>query len=94
MDRASHVIGPDGDVLTIADLPTPDTIRWVPRRKARVVAAVCGGLITLNEACDRYRLTPEEFASWKQALDEEGLSGLSATRTHRHRHISHHDLLT
>ena len=57
----AHVVGPDGEVLTLADLPPPDTVRWVPRKKARLVAAVCGGLISLNQACLRYRLTPEEF---------------------------------
>jgi hypothetical protein len=83
MDRAAvaHVVGPDGDVLTIADLPPPDTRRWVPRRKARLVAAVCGGLISLHQACERYRLSPEEFAAWKKALDQAGLAGLQTTRS-------------
>ncbi|MDR1828208.1 MAG: DUF1153 domain-containing protein, partial [Methylobacteriaceae bacterium] len=35
--RARYVIGPDGSPLTIADLPPPDTRRWVIRRKAEVV---------------------------------------------------------
>jgi hypothetical protein len=51
------VIGPDGSPLTIADLPPPGTKRWVPRRKAEVVAAVRGGLLSLQEACSRYSLT-------------------------------------
>ena len=34
-----HVIGPDGRRLTVADLPSADTRRWVVRRKAEVVAA-------------------------------------------------------
>jgi hypothetical protein len=76
----AHVVGPDGDVLTLADLPPPDTVRWMPRKKARLVAAVCGGLISLNQACLRYRLTPEEFSDWKKALDAYGLSGLQATK--------------
>jgi hypothetical protein len=83
--RASHVTGPDGDILTIADLPPPDTARWVPRKKARLVAAVCGGLIGLSEACEIYRLSPEEFAAWKKALDEAGLKGLWATKARRPR---------
>jgi Protein of unknown function (DUF1153) len=44
--RMKHVIGPDGGLLTIADLPAPETKRWVIRRKAVVVAAVRGGLLT------------------------------------------------
>jgi hypothetical protein len=57
------VIGPDGSPLTIADLPPPNTRRWVIRRKAEVVAAVRGGLLSLEEACNRYTLTVEEFLS-------------------------------
>jgi hypothetical protein len=87
----SHVVGPNGDVLTIADLPPPDIARWVPRRKAELVAAVCGGLISLNQACIRYRLTPEEFASWKNALDGTGMKGLMVTRPRDRRPAPSHD---
>ena len=55
--RVKYVIGPDGSPLTIADLPAPGTKRWVIRRKAEVVAAVRGGLLSLEEACNRYTLT-------------------------------------
>ena len=48
--RVRYVIGPDGSPLTIADLPPKDTKRWVIRRKAEVVAAVRGGLLSLEEA--------------------------------------------
>jgi hypothetical protein len=48
--RVKYVIGPDGSPLTIADLPPPTTKRWVIRRKAEVVAAVRGGLLSLEEA--------------------------------------------
>jgi Protein of unknown function (DUF1153) len=51
-----HVIGPDGNLLTIADLPAPETKRWVIRRKSVVVAALRGGLLTLEEACTRYAI--------------------------------------
>jgi hypothetical protein len=64
--RARYVIGPDGGALTIADLPAVNTKRWVPRRKAEVVAAVRGGLISLEEACSRYSLTGEEFLATLQ----------------------------
>ena len=60
--RVKYVIGPDGSPLTIADLPPTNTRRWVIRRKAEVVAAVRGGLLTFDDACDRYKLTSEEFA--------------------------------
>lgn len=66
--RVKYVIGPDGSPLTIADLPPPNTRRWVIRRKAEVVAAVRGGLLSLEEACSRYTLTTEEFLSWQASI--------------------------
>jgi hypothetical protein len=80
------VMGPDGRPLSMADLPTPDIKRWVPRRKAEVVAAVRGGLITLEEACTRYALTVEEFVSWEYAISRFGLEGLRATHGHHEAH--------
>ena len=59
-------------------LPPPDTRRWVMRRKAQVVAAVRGGLLTFEEACERYRLSEEEFKSWMTLLDNYGVRGLRA----------------
>jgi hypothetical protein len=80
-----YVIGPDGSPLTIADLPTPDTKRWVVSRKAQVVAAVRGGLLSLEQVCGRYRLTVEEFLSWQQSIDRNGLAGLRVTRIQQYR---------
>lgn len=80
-----YVIGPDGMPLTLADLPPPNTKRWVIRRKAEVVAAVRGGLLTLEEACSRYTLTLEEFLSWQKAIDQFGMPGLRATRVQQYR---------
>jgi hypothetical protein len=83
--RVSYVIGPDGSPLTLADLPPPTTRRWVIRRKAEVVAAVRGGLLTLEDACARYTLTVEEFLAWQRAIDRHGLAGLRATRIQQYR---------
>ena len=83
--RARYVIGPDGRVLTVADLPPRNTKRWVIRRKAELVAAVRGGLLTLEEACERYTLTVDEFLSWQRTLDRHGLPGLRATRVQDYR---------
>ncbi len=83
--RVNYVIGPDGSPLTIADLPPTSTRRWVIRRKAEVVAAVRGGLLSLEEACDRYTLTVEEFLSWQRSIDRHGLPGLRATRIQHYR---------
>ena len=84
--RAKCVIGPDGSPLTIADLPPANTRRWVIRRKAEVVAAVRGGLLSLDEACERYTLTVEEFLSWQASIDRNGLAGLRTTRIQQYRH--------
>lgn len=83
--RARYVIGPDGSPLTVADLPPKDTKRWVIRRKAEVVAAVRGGLLSLEEACERYKLTVDEFLSWQRSIDKHGLAGLRATRIQDYR---------
>ena len=83
--RAKYVIGPDGSPLTIAELPPSSTRRWVIRRKAEVVAAVRGGLLSLEEACQRYTLTTEEFLSWQFSIDQHGLAGLRTTRIPHYR---------
>jgi hypothetical protein len=83
--RAKYVIGPDGSPLTIADLPPASTKRWVIRRKAEVVAAVRGGLLSLDEACNRYTLTVDEFLSWQMSIDQHGLAGLRTTRIQQYR---------
>ena len=80
-----YVIGPTGAPLTLGDLPPRETERWVIRRKAEVVAAVRGGLLTLDEACDRYRLTNEEFLAWQKSIDQHGLAGLRTTRIQQYR---------
>lgn len=74
----SQVIGPGGNILTFDNLPPKNTRRWVPRRKAEVIAAVDGGLLTLTEACTRYAISHEEFSSWIQAYARHGLPGLRA----------------
>ncbi len=84
-EQVPSVIGPDGTTMTIDDLPPPETTRWVIRRKAQVVAGVRGGLISLEEACDRYKLSVEEFLSWQRLIDRHGLPGLRVTRTQKYR---------
>ncbi len=83
--RSNSVIGPAGQPLNIDNLPPRDTVRWVIRRKAEVVTAVRNGLIGLDEACERYRLSVEEFLNWEQLVNAHGLRGLRTTRTQRYR---------
>jgi hypothetical protein len=79
------VTGPLGEPLSVDTLPPPSTKRWVVRRKAEVVAAVNGGLLTIDEVCARYSLTLEEFASWQRAVDRSGMQGLRVTRLQHYR---------
>ena len=51
--RPAEVIGPLGEPMTIDDLPPPETKRWGVRRKAEAVAAVNGGLLTIDEVLER-----------------------------------------
>ena len=85
MQRPSLIIGPDGQPLTLSDLPSPKTRRWVISRKAKVVAAVRGGLISLEDACERYSLSVEEFLTWQRNIERHGLPGLRVTRIQEYR---------
>ncbi len=89
--RAEVVIGPAGRPLTVESLPPPDTIRWVISRKAEVVSAVRNGLIGLDDACERYRLSTEEFLNWEQLMVAHGLRGLRVTRTQAYRQSERDD---
>jgi Protein of unknown function (DUF1153) len=97
-----HVMGrPDGIGLpadrngfavsagnSVEDLPPPNTKRWVIRRKAEVVAGVRNGVISLEEACRRYKLSIEEFLSWQRLIESHGLAGLRATRLQDYRAVA------
>jgi len=85
--RPSQVVGPLGEPLTLDSLPPPGTTRWVVRRKAEVIAAVNGGLLSINDVCERYNLTLEEFASWQRAVDRSGMPGLRVTRIQHYRDL-------
>lgn len=68
-------------------LPPATTKRWVPRRKAEVLAAIAGGILTLDEACERYSLTVEELSSWQRLFQHGGVKGLRATRVMDYREV-------
>jgi hypothetical protein len=79
-NRSGRAIGPTGQPLTLEDLPPPDTVRWVVRRKAELIAAIRGGLISLEDACQRYELSREEVESWAASLEKFGVRGLRTTK--------------
>jgi len=76
-------------------LPPPETKRWSSRRKAAVLAAVRTGVITREEACQRYLLSEEELASWEVAFDRAGIRGLLVVRlqSYRRRRVSRYRLM-
>lgn len=76
---------PDGTVMTRADLPDPQTRRWVASRKAAVVRAINGGLISQGEAMDMYELSDEEIATWRGNVERHGETALKATSIQRYR---------
>ncbi|HEX3535360.1 MAG TPA: DUF1153 domain-containing protein [Stellaceae bacterium] len=73
------------DASSAFELPPPDTKRWVARRKASVVAAVCSGALSVQEACRRYRLSLEELLAWQRAVERHGIPGLRVTRLQLYR---------
>ncbi|EKX57127.1 MULTISPECIES: DUF1153 domain-containing protein [Cereibacter] len=87
VDGPRQVTLPDGTVLSRADLPPPDTRRWVASRKAAVVKAVIHGLITEREALDRYGLSEEEFALWRAAVAAHGEKALKVTMIQKYRQL-------
>ena len=78
--RPKMVVAPDGTLLSLDTLPSPETRRWVARRKAEVVTAVRAGLLSFEEACTRYNISAEEYGSWERAIDRHGMGGLRVTR--------------
>ena len=76
---------PDGSVMTRADLPEPNTGRWVASRKAAVVRAVEAGLIKRDEALEMYEISHEEFEGWQSLVVQHGETALKATAIQRYR---------
>ncbi len=87
VDGPRQVTLPDGSTLSRADLPSPDTRRWVASRKAVVVKAVVYGLLTEAEAMDRYALSQEEFGLWRRAVEAHGEKALRVTTIQKYRQL-------
>ena len=90
-EPARSVVGPLGQPLTLDQLPPSNTSRWVVRRKAEVLAAIRGGLISRADACTRYRLSDEELRLWERAVDAAGMPGLRVTRVQVYRPVFERD---
>ena len=64
---------------SLPKLPKP-TQRWTVRRKAAVVEAVRGGWMPIEEACELYSISVDEFLAWERDIDRYGVHGLRTTR--------------
>jgi hypothetical protein len=85
VDGPRSVTLPDGSVLSRADLPPSDTRRWVASRKAVVIKAVTYGLITRQDALERYALSEDELDEWQAAMAQHGEAALKATALQKYR---------
>jgi hypothetical protein len=71
-------------------LPSPETQRWVARRKFEIVEAIRNGHLSVEDACGRYNLTTDELVSWQVAYVRHGINGLRARRAQEYRRASIH----
>jgi hypothetical protein len=69
----------DDPLDLVPDLPRP-TQRWTVRRKATVIQAVRGGWVPIEEVCELYNISVDEFLAWERDVDRYGIPGLRATR--------------
>jgi hypothetical protein len=74
-----------GNVITKADLPSPKTRRWVNSRKAILVRAVQGDIITREELLELYNMEDREFAIWEREFAQYGAEGLKQTKMQKRR---------
>ena len=61
----------DGTLITLSDLPDPHS-RWTRLRKQTVIDCIDHGLLTLEAARRRYRLTEAELGEWRAAAEGRG----------------------
>ena len=50
--------------------------KWTPKRKETLLLRVLDGLLTREEACRAYRISPEEFGAWEAGYKLHGRAGL------------------
>ena len=88
---ARTLIDPYGEQFSRDMLPPPEITRWVPRRKARIVCAIQGGMISRQEACELYGISDDELVSWEQLLEQHGPRALRSTQIQNYRRASASD---
>ncbi len=74
--RPTHIVGKPHLIPSPDRLPPANTTRWIASRKAEVVKAVENGVMTIDDALERYGLSLEEFCGWQRKLERDGVPGL------------------
>lgn len=69
----------DGGLITPGSLPPDSTRRWTPGRRATILLAVRGGLLTIADVDQRWRISPDEFAEWDRRFDGRSAKSLRVT---------------
>ena len=83
--RVRYVIGPDGSPADRRRSPAARYQALGDPPQGRGGGCCSRRLISLEEACERYTLTVDEFLSWQRSIDKHGLPGLRATRIQDYR---------
>jgi hypothetical protein len=65
------------------ELPARNSRRWTIRRKAAVLQALRNGVLTIEQAGERYALSVEELRAWERDFERHGPYGLRALRVYR-----------
>ena len=85
MSSNDPIVADEDKNRLLSGLPPAETQRWSCRRKAAVVVAIRAGVLSPQEACQRYMLSLEELAAWEATLDQNGIPGLRVTRLQMYR---------
>jgi len=87
MSSNDPIVADEDKNRLLSGLPPAETQRWPCRRKAAVVVAIRAGVLSPQEACQRYMLSLEELAAWEATLDQNGIRGLRVTRLQMYRRV-------
>jgi len=55
-------------------------LSWAGAIRRAVIEAVRGGWIPIEEACELYSISVDEFLAWERDMDRYGVHGLRTTR--------------
>ena len=84
-EKSAHKPPAAGLAFTHARVLEVEKGKWIDDQT--VVAAVRGGLLTLEEACTRYALDIDELIGWQRAVGRSGIKGLRVTRLQQYREM-------